>query len=272
MKFNKKFVNQLIMSLILLPALAACSPAGSSGDVEPDIESGPVKEANDEAEIDEEEASKTIFVGSELVDCVGVAPQECLQVRESEDTEWSLFYGQIIGFDYEPGYEYELRVTETEKDNPAADASSLEMTLVEVVSQTAVPTTPTPDSRPEGSGELHGTSWVLTTFGPNDSQTDVLAGTELTLNFDGAQINGLAGCNSYFADVTFAEEGTLSVGLVGSTLMACLDEDVMQQESDFLAMLAEATNYTRSGNRLTLHTGDGSLQFVAAAEHDKTNP
>lgn len=344
MKFQNKFANLLIMSFILLLALAACSPGGSGSDVEPEVDSvaalegsswvlnefgpeegptavlpntpvtlnfadggingsagcnsyfgeftqssssltfgaigstkmacpdplmqqeneylaalgavnsftlegdqltleyedgrlifteGTVEEANDEAEVDEAETIKTIFVGPELVDCVGVAPQECLQVRESEDEEWSLFYGQIIGFEYEPGYEYELRVTETEVDNPAADASSLEVTLVEVVSQTAV-----------------------------------LPDTELTLNFDGDQINGLAGCNSYFAEVTINEDGTLSVGLVGSTLMACMNEDVMQQESDFLAALGEVTSYTLSGNRLTLHTADGSLEFVAATMHE----
>jgi hypothetical protein len=51
---------------------------------------------------------------------------------------------------------------------------------------------------------------------------------------------------------------------MGSTLMACMDEDVTQQESDFLAALAQVTSYTLSGDRLTLHTEEGSLEFVAA--------
>ncbi|MEZ4591609.1 MAG: META domain-containing protein [Chloroflexota bacterium] len=205
--------------------------------------------------------SKTLFVGPELVDCVGVAPQQCLQVRESAAEEWTLFYGQIIGFEYEPGFEYELRVTETEVANPPADASSLEVTLVEVVSQTAVSTSP--EVQPEGSS-LPGTSWVLASFGPTDNQTAVLPNTELTLNFDGAQINGNAGCNSYFADATINDDGSLSFGMMGSTLMACLDEDVMQQESDFLAALAQATSFTLAGNQLMLYTPDGSLTFMAA--------
>ncbi len=378
MKFQKKFVNLFIISLLLLLAIVACSPSGSGGDIEPDVESGivldstswvlnelgpedavtavlsdtsitlnfaddgingsagcnsyfgeanqsgssltfgaigstrmacpepimqqenaylaalgtvssftlegdqltldyedgrlvfaagAVGESNDEAaETNPEETIKTLFVGPELVDCVGVAPQECMQVRESQDKEWTLFYGQITGFEYEPGYEYELRVSETKIDNPPADASSLETILVEVVSKTAIPTTPI--SRPDGNNELQGTSWILATFGPNDNQTAVLPNTELTLNFDGEQINGSAGCNSYFAEATVAEDGILSVGLVGSTLMACLDEDVMQQESDFLAALAQVTSYTLSGNRLTLHTDNGSLQFVAATMHE----
>ena len=157
MKFQNKFVNLLIMSFLLLLAMAACTPSGSAGDVEPDVESG---------------------------------------------------------------------------------------------------------------ASLEGTSWVLDEFGPENELTAVLPNTPITLNFADGGINGAAGCNSYFAEVTFEGDGTLSVGLVGSTLMACLDEEVMQQESDFLAMLAEVTGYTLRGNRLTLHTENGSLAFVAATMHE----
>ncbi len=224
------------------------------------------EEASGEADAEQDETIKTLFVGPELVDCVGVAPQQCLQVRQSEADEWTLFYGQIVGFEYEPGYEYELRVSETEIENPPADASSLEVTLIEVVGKTAV--TSTPDAQPEVDSDLQDTSWVLISFGPNDNQTAVLPGTEITLNFDGAQVNGSSGCNSYSAEATMGEDGTLSIGLVASTLMACLDEGVMQQESDFLAALAQVTSYTLSGTELTLHTNDGSLLFTAAADDE----
>jgi hypothetical protein len=50
---------------------------------------------------------KTIYVGPNLVDCIGVAPQQCLLIKENPDDDWSLFYGQIEGFDFEEGYEYE---------------------------------------------------------------------------------------------------------------------------------------------------------------------
>ncbi len=95
-----------------------------------------------EMEEDADGTIKTLFVGPELVDCVGVAPQQCLQVKENEADEWTLFYDQIEGFTYEPGFIYELRVRETAVENPPADASSLALSLVEVVSQTAVATTP----------------------------------------------------------------------------------------------------------------------------------
>lgn len=76
---------------------------------------------------------KVIYVGPELVDCVGVAPQKCLQVKEEPGQDWRLFYGRIEGFDYEPGYNYTLKIRETKVENPPADASSLKWTLVEVV-------------------------------------------------------------------------------------------------------------------------------------------
>lgn len=78
----------------------------------------------------------TLFVGPERVPCVGVAPQECLQVRYSPEEDYQLFYSTIQGFEFEPGFNYELLVQKTPVENPPADASSFAWTLVEVVSQT----------------------------------------------------------------------------------------------------------------------------------------
>ncbi|MFN2161519.1 MAG: DUF4377 domain-containing protein, partial [Candidatus Promineifilaceae bacterium] len=78
----------------------------------------------------------TLYVGPELVDCVGAHPQTCMLVRESPDEEYQFFYGQIKGFDYEEGYEYELVVNVTDRENPPQDVSPQEYTLVEVVSKT----------------------------------------------------------------------------------------------------------------------------------------
>ncbi|MFN2245543.1 MAG: DUF4377 domain-containing protein, partial [Candidatus Promineifilaceae bacterium] len=57
-------------------------------------------------------------------------------VRESPDEEYQFFYGQIEGFDYEEGYEYELVVNVTDRENPPQDVLPQEYTLVEVVSKT----------------------------------------------------------------------------------------------------------------------------------------
>lgn len=52
----------------------------------------------------------TLYVGSQTVACTGVAPQQCLQIKEKPNDKWTLLYQSIEGFDYEPGYLYQLRV------------------------------------------------------------------------------------------------------------------------------------------------------------------
>lgn len=77
-----------------------------------------------------------MWVGPERVDCVGVAPMECLQVAYAEDAEPQLFYDEIAGFEHQEGTAYVLDVRVDEVADPPADASSLTYTLVTVVSET----------------------------------------------------------------------------------------------------------------------------------------
>ena len=77
----------------------------------------------------------TVSVGSELVDCIGVAPMKCLIV------DGSLFYGHIKGFDFKNGYEYKLEIKRIQSytvDNAPADAGLYEYNLLKVLSQVKV--------------------------------------------------------------------------------------------------------------------------------------
>ncbi len=76
-----------------------------------------------------------LWIGPERVECEGVAPMMCLQVAESEDGNYQLFYDTIEGFDYQEGTSYVIDVSITEVENPPADASSLQYTLVEIVEE-----------------------------------------------------------------------------------------------------------------------------------------
>ncbi len=55
---------------------------------------------------------KTVYISPETIDCIGVVPQQCLKIKENVEDEWTLFYGSIEGFDYEPGYFYELKIAQ----------------------------------------------------------------------------------------------------------------------------------------------------------------
>ena len=81
--------------------------------------------------------SKKLIIADHLSHCVGVGPQSCMLVKESPEDEWTYFYDQIEGFDYEAGYTYELIVTEIPVENPAADASSIRYQLKEFISKVA---------------------------------------------------------------------------------------------------------------------------------------
>jgi hypothetical protein len=102
-----------------LTMVAACTPTSGApgGDI-----AEPKAEMEEDASMTE---VKTLFVGPELVECVGVAPQQCMQVKEDADGEYGLFYNQIEGFTFEPGFEYELSVNVETIANPPADGSSL---------------------------------------------------------------------------------------------------------------------------------------------------
>ncbi|HIH4846246.1 TPA: DUF4377 domain-containing protein [Morganella morganii] len=81
------------------------------------------------------EKTKTLYIDSELADCVGVAPMKCMKIKESPDAEWEFFYQDIDGFTYEPGYQYRLTVKTTDIVNPPADASGIRYELISVLSK-----------------------------------------------------------------------------------------------------------------------------------------
>lgn len=74
-----------------------------------------------------------LWIEPELVECEGVAPMECMQVSRTQGGDLELFYDQIEGFTHEQGTSYVIDVRVTKVDDPPADASSLQYSLVEIV-------------------------------------------------------------------------------------------------------------------------------------------
>jgi heat shock protein HslJ len=77
----------------------------------------------------------TMFVGPQLVNCAGVGPQQCLQVRAHPEDAYQLFYNHIVGFTYEPGFTHEIKVSVGPVPNPPAGAPAYSYILVDVVSK-----------------------------------------------------------------------------------------------------------------------------------------
>lgn len=113
---------------------------------------------------------------------------------------------------------------------------------------------------------LDGTAWTLVSYGEYGQPSSVLPNTSITITFDAAEsrIAGLAGCNNYFASFTEEAGRALSLGPVGSTMMAC-PEEIMSQELAFLTAL-QGTRTFRFFNGGLMLMGDGGLLTFVPAE------
>ena len=78
---------------------------------------------------------KTLIVADHQVDCQGEALMKCFLVKERPDQSWQQFYGDIKGFQFEAGFEYEIQVEVIKIANPPADGSSLKYILRRVISK-----------------------------------------------------------------------------------------------------------------------------------------
>ena len=198
---------------------------------------------------------KTIYVGPELVDCVGVARQKCMQVKENPEDEYTLFYDQIEGFEYEEGSEYQLIISEEQVEDPPADASSIKWTLVSVESKE-----PVADS---DTVQLEGTDWLLNSYLNQEGEmVEPLAGTYTSAYFKDGQVNGKASCNGYFGGYQ-VEGNSISIGPLASTEMFCGNPPgVMDQEFAFLSAMGSAADYAIEGEQLFISDADGATILV----------
>ncbi|MCU0921814.1 MAG: META domain-containing protein [Burkholderiaceae bacterium] len=108
---------------------------------------------------------------------------------------------------------------------------------------------------------LAGTAWQVDAYNNGrEAVVNVITGTQLTLEFGASgELRGSGGCNNFNGRYT-AKEGTLSIGQVASTRMACMQPDGrMAQEAAFLAALQSVTQARREADRLELRTASGAL-------------
>ncbi|HLF26931.1 MAG TPA: META domain-containing protein [Anaerolineae bacterium] len=123
---------------------------------------------------------------------------------------------------------------------------------------TLMPTQPPSNPQPPGdTNSLANTHWMLESFGALGAETPVVEGSSVTLEFgaDG-QAGGSGGCNSYGGPYQ-VQGDTLTFGEITSTLRACEDESIMQQEAEYFEALRSASTFELTGGNLTIFYGDG---------------
>ena len=109
--------------------------------------------------------------------------------------------------------------------------------------------------------ELEGSSWQLVSLG----EQLPLNGTTLTISFKEGQAGGSSGCNTFSADYQ-VEDGQIQFGEIAVTLMACMDDGVMEQEQAYLNFLQSVTGYSLAEGKLSLYQADGSALIYMPGE------
>lgn len=110
---------------------------------------------------------------------------------------------------------------------------------------------------------LTGTSWVLGGLIEGSTASAPVEGSTVTVEFDADRVSGKA-CNTFGGGYTL-EGDRIEVGPLMSTRMACLSEELNQQETFVLEVLQSATTAKAEYGVLTLTAPDGrGLQFDKA--------
>ncbi len=137
-------------------------------------------------------------------------------------------------------------------------------------------TTPESSLTPKGNVEtpasnaaittLEDTRWQLVAYGLPEATLPVIPDSIVTVEFSATgEVGGSGGCNTYGGQYK-VEGDTLSIGELVSTLRACLDEGVTEQEMGYLEALQLADRFEISDDTLTIEYGEGSgvLRFIPA--------
>lgn len=122
---------------------------------------------------------------------------------------------------------------------------------------------PLPTSAQLGGTEgLAGTEWKVTGYNHGrGGVTSLVPATELTVAFgaDGS-VSGSAGCNNFTGSYAVDDADGIAFTPLAATRKMCPGEEIMDQESQFLAALANATNWEIRGDRLQMRDNGGALQ------------
>lgn len=111
------------------------------------------------------------------------------------------------------------------------------------------------------SGDDIDGNWQLVSGTVDSVAIEPEANNPLTIDFEGENFSGHAGCNSYTG--TFTQDGNnIDLGEIAITQMAC---EALDLETLFTAALGNVETASVDGGELTLSGPDGELVFESAA-------
>lgn len=104
---------------------------------------------------------------------------------------------------------------------------------------------------------LDGTTWSLASL----NGQPVVDGSQASLEFTDGQASGNGSCNGFGGE--YVQDGdSLTFGPIVSTLMACLEPGIMEQESAYFTALTATASFRVDEQTLSLFDADGSVLAV----------
>ncbi|AMW27900.1 MULTISPECIES: META domain-containing protein [Arthrospira] len=108
--------------------------------------------------------------------------------------------------------------------------------------------------------------WRLLFWTKSDSMIDVVAHSEVTLEFAENRISGTGGCNRLIGGYEVKDQ-QLEITTLASTSMAC-EPELMTQESQFMQALEGVQEFRTNGNNLVMTFQNASGSGIMVFEHD----
>ncbi|WP_310991826.1 DUF4377 domain-containing protein [Aequorivita marina] len=195
-----------------------------------------------------------LYVNSEKVDCTGLGPMKCLQFQESKTLDpeaWQLFYDQIEGFHFQPGFVYKLYVRKEKipASKVPADASSLKYTLLKVIEKNK-----TADFLLDDIWAVKTIKGEKVKIRKNTSANQDYA-LVLDINLLEMKILGYDGCNNFYGSIKTFKKNKLNMAVLGATKKLCKN---METPSSFRAAIEEADCYTFKDGSLYFYNTEGN--------------
>ncbi len=137
---------------------------------------------------------------------------------------------------------------------------TLPLTVISIIIFALIPATV---SMAQDANGLVGSQWILIAYGAAGEENPLIADSTITLEFgEDDRVAGSGGCNTYSSTYT-VENDTIAFSGVISTLKACAETGIMEQEQAYFGALQSTTSYEIVDDQLIITYGDGQ-QLVFA--------
>lgn len=197
--------------------------------------------------------NEVLNIADQKIDCRGVAPAKCLQIKRPQDERWTLLRQNIENFDYREGYTYIIRVRSAAAKNSTGDISNSRYKLRSVMYRERTVN----ENSPANNADLTKNSWKVVAV--DDAKINA---EKASLRFDAVKnsVGGNGGCNVFGGSYELNGNG-LKIGGVYSTKMFC--DATSEIENKFLGNLERVTRYEIRGGKLFLYAGETAvLEFA----------